>query len=113
VGFALLASLGLFTHEGVPQKALAGTLEVSEGKALHARREPLVCAPAISPASFVSANFAPLKPGVPLAAGGSPAAAFESIVHPRACSRVDRQGILVTALILKKYLHFRESLTSP
>jgi hypothetical protein len=110
---AFLALLGSFAGEGLSPKLWAGTFQTADGAALRARgADPSVAAANLDP-SFIAATIAPLRPCLPVAAGAPPEATSAAFVPLQACAAAERHAVLVDALILKKYLHFRESLSSP
>lgn len=112
-GFAVLAFLGILLSEGLPASAFVNPPEVLEGRALQASPVQRFFGSPLSPDSFISENPVPVRPCLPAAAGTPPDSSIKSLVRSRDRSRVEREGVLVRAQILDKYLHFRESLTSP
>jgi len=109
----VLAILAVFTGEAASQVAFANTPDVSGDPAFKACGESQFSASPILQESFVPATFAPLRPCLPISGGMLPDSTSVAVVRPHTRSEVERQADLVAALILKKYLHFRESLSSP
>lgn len=113
IGLAVFALLGIFFSEGLRASASVNPPEVLEGRALQASPVQRFFGSPISPDSFISENPVPVRPCLPVASGTPPDSSFMALVRSRDRSKVEREGVLVRAQILNKYLHFRESLTSP
>jgi len=109
LAFSLLAILSI----AASQEAAASASQVSKGLALEAGRDSQDCAAPIPADSFVSAAGASLYPGLTGVPGTPTGLVSEFFLDPRGASELERRADLIAALILTKYSHFRESLTSP
>lgn len=112
-GLGLLALFGIFAHAGFSQPAFPAASKNSAAAELTAGRDLQHLAAPVPATSFVSAASAPLRPCPPGIGGLSSDSAAESLDCPLGSSGVHRQGDLVAALILEKYLAFQESLRTP
>jgi hypothetical protein len=110
---AFLAILGSFAGEGFSSKVSAHTPDVFDSAQLQACGEAQSAA-APGPADcFITPTIVPLRPCLPVAAGEPADSGSTTLVPPQTCSEVQRHAVLVDALILTKYQHFRESLSAP
>jgi hypothetical protein len=113
VGFALLALLGIFSSEGFTPDASAASLESSCGVAFHASQESQSIASPVLPEPFVSASVPALRPGLPVDLETTLECFSEAVVCPRTRTTVDLHADLIAVRVLEKYLHFRQSLSTP
>jgi hypothetical protein len=110
---AFLALLGVFASAGYTGNTSAQASNGSGGLALQACRGAEDVAAAVPTVAILSAPIAPLRPGLPLGAAMLENSVAPTLVRLHACTEVDLEADLVAARILTKYLHFRESLSSP
>lgn len=109
LGVSFLAILAF----GAAQEAAANSSKISDGLALVAGRDSQDCAAPVPSQSFVSAPGVFGHPGLAGVTETPSGLASEGFAEARGASELERRADLIAALILNKYSHFRESLTSP
>jgi len=110
--FVLPAILGLVLAAALSNDLSATASPDAEGRTLTARQTPgEIAAPSSAPA-LVFETVPSVRPGLPVAAETTAGFAPLSTLCLNASERGHRAD-LVAALILQKYLHFRESLSTP
>lgn len=112
MGLAVLGLLALFISAGVSRRAANASIP-SVGLALIAGQESQQATAAIHDSTFISSTVAPIRPCLTGATKLPPETLSAAFDRRHAGPEDERQSELVTALILEKYLHFRESLSSP
>lgn len=109
----LLAILGLCGALASSQPAQAGASNESAGLALKADPSLRDFAAPLAAPTFCSAAPDSLGTGAPALAGTAEAFIPAALLRTPTASEADRLATLIAARILLKYLHFRESLSSP
>jgi hypothetical protein len=112
-GLVLLAILGISATAAIPRSASAIAPKGPQDSALTAHPQLPQSAAPIASQSYVFEKGASLQPGLPGAAGTPVDLVSFASLRLHACSGVERRADLVATQILKKYLHFRESLSTP
>ena len=92
---------------------IAALAEASERPARSSDGDAQLAGSPALPKTLVAPNAAPVGPSLTVGLAAAEDGLPETLVVPPAPSKVDRRLRLVEALLLEKYLAFRESLTSP
>jgi hypothetical protein len=113
VALTFLALLGSLTTGSASIKAFATAVQAPVDGALSAAPDELVLTSPEPRHAIVCETILPLRSGTPALSGTAADVDVATGPASHLCSSVVHRGALVRASILKKYLDFQESLTSP